>query len=145
MESAITSRLTSEARIPSVPIVTPSEIEIVLNSIGVHPAALIPAFACMASSRWLKLQGIVSIHSVATPMIGRARSSSVNPTALSIALAADFDAPSVSAALILFAGSLGREYTSVTRRTLLAAERRDVRQPIFRRTSRPFGAPAESM
>ena len=35
IESAITSRLTSDARIPSVPIVMPSEIETVLNSIGV--------------------------------------------------------------------------------------------------------------
>ena len=37
IESAITSRLTSEARIPSVPIVMPSEIDTVLNSIGVPP------------------------------------------------------------------------------------------------------------
>ena len=36
IESAITSRLTSDARIPSVPIVMPSEIETVLNSIGVR-------------------------------------------------------------------------------------------------------------
>src|SRR6476619_2889151 len=40
IESAITSRETRLARIPSVPIVTPSEIAIVLNSIGVPPAAL---------------------------------------------------------------------------------------------------------
>ena len=33
-ESAITSRLTSEARIPSCPIAIPSETAIVTNSIG---------------------------------------------------------------------------------------------------------------
>ena len=44
IESAMSSRLTSEARIPSVPIVSPSEIAIVLNSIGVPPAARIPSF-----------------------------------------------------------------------------------------------------
>src|SRR5437667_343847 len=40
MESAITSRLTSEVFMPSLPIVIPSEIAIVLNSIGLAPAAL---------------------------------------------------------------------------------------------------------
>ena len=42
IESAITSREISEARIPVVPIETPSETEIVLNSIGVPPAARMP-------------------------------------------------------------------------------------------------------
>ena len=51
IESAIKSRLTSEAFIPSVPMVTPSLIEIVLNSIGVAPAARIPALTCAARSR----------------------------------------------------------------------------------------------
>src|SRR4029450_9177248 len=41
IESAITSRETSESRIPSVPMATPSETEIVLNSSGVPPAARI--------------------------------------------------------------------------------------------------------
>ena len=99
IESAITSRLISDAFMPSVPIETPSLTEIVLNSIGVPPAARIPCFTNSASRRWLKLQGIVSIHVVATPMIGRARSSSVNPIALSIARAAARSGPSVSAAL----------------------------------------------
>jgi hypothetical protein len=43
IESAITSRLISEARIPSVPMVMPSEMETVLNSSGVPPAARIPS------------------------------------------------------------------------------------------------------
>ena len=110
IESAITSRLISDAFIPSVPIETPSETEMVLNSMGVPPAARIPAFTRSASSRWLKLQGIVSIQVVATPTIGRARSSSVNPTAFSIARAAARSGPSVSAAEWRLAGSLGRSY-----------------------------------
>ena len=43
MESAITSRLTSEAFMPSVPMVTPSEMAMVLNSMGVPPAARMPS------------------------------------------------------------------------------------------------------
>ena len=53
IESAITSRDTSEAFIPSVPIETPSETAIVLNSIGVPPAARMPSLTFTASSRWL--------------------------------------------------------------------------------------------
>ena len=76
IESAITSRLTSDAFIPSVPIVMPSEIETVLNSIGVPPAARMPAFTWTASSRRWKLQGPISIHVLATPMSGFFRSAS---------------------------------------------------------------------
>ena len=47
----MTSRLISDAFIPSVPIETPSLTEIVLNSIGVPPAARMPAFTCSASRR----------------------------------------------------------------------------------------------
>ena len=67
---------------PVVPIETPSETEIVLNSIGVPPAARMPSFTCSASTRWLRLHGIVSIQVVATPTSGFARSSSVKPTRL---------------------------------------------------------------
>jgi hypothetical protein len=51
IESAITSRLTSDVRIPAEPIVIPSEIETVLNSIGVPPAARMPLFTDAARSR----------------------------------------------------------------------------------------------
>jgi hypothetical protein len=44
IESAITSRLISEAFIPSVPIEMPSDTATVLNSIGVPPAARMPSF-----------------------------------------------------------------------------------------------------
>jgi hypothetical protein len=108
IESAITSRETSEQRMPSVPIETPSETEIVLNSIGVPPAARTPRLTSRASSRWFRLHGIDSIQVVATPTRGRARSSSENPVPRSIARAAARSGPSVSAALCRFAGSEGR-------------------------------------
>ena len=47
----MTSRLTSDIRMPAVPIVMPSEIETVLNSIAVPPASWMPARTCVARSR----------------------------------------------------------------------------------------------
>ena len=105
----MTSRETSDARMPEVPIDTPSETAIVLNSIGVAPASRMPRFTSTARSRWLRLHGIVSIQVVATPMMGFARSSSVKPVPLSIERAPARSGPSVSAALCRFAGSVGRE------------------------------------
>ena len=64
---------------PSVPIVMPSEIAIVLNSIGVPPAARIPSFTFSASRRRWKLHGIVSVQVLAMPTIGCCRASSSNP------------------------------------------------------------------
>ena len=61
---------------PLVPIVMPSEIAIVLNSIGVPPAARMPSLTLAASARRWKLHGIVSIQVEATPMIGLASASS---------------------------------------------------------------------
>ena len=55
----------------------------------------------------MRLHGIVSIQVVATPMIGRARSSSVKPVPFSIARAGARSGPSVMAALWRLAGSLG--------------------------------------
>ena len=104
----MTSRLMSDAFMPSVPIETPSLTETVLNSIGVPPAERMPSFTNSARRRWLKLHGIVSIHVVATPTSGFARSSSVNPMALSIARAPARSGPSVSRAEWRLAGSVGR-------------------------------------
>ena len=53
IESATTSRLMSEAFMPSVPIDTPSLTDTVLNSMGVPPAARMPSLTCSASRRWL--------------------------------------------------------------------------------------------
>ena len=75
----MTSRLTSEAFMPSVPIVMPSLMATVLNSIGVPPAARTPSLTFAASSRRLKLHGIVSIQVLAMPMIGLRRASSLKP------------------------------------------------------------------
>ena len=51
IESAITSRDINDAFIPSVPIDIPSEIAMVLTSIGVPPASRIPDITCCANSR----------------------------------------------------------------------------------------------
>ncbi len=99
---------------PDVPIETPSETAMVLNSIGVPPASRTPRLTCTARSRWFRLHGIVSIHVVPTPTIGLARSSSVNPVAFSIARAPARSGPSVRAALLCLDGSLGRSYGVVT-------------------------------
>ena len=93
-ESAMVSRLMSEAFMPSVPIEMPSVMEIVLNSIGVPPAARIPSFTFSAIFRWFQLHGVTSIQQCATPTSGRLRSSSVKPIALKNARAAARSAPS---------------------------------------------------
>ena len=79
IESAITSRETSEVFIPSVPIVIPSEIATVLNSIGVPPASRTPSLTASASSRRWKLHGIASIQVLAIPTVGRRSASSSKP------------------------------------------------------------------
>src|SRR5918999_3803205 len=88
----------------------------VLNSIGVPPAARMPSLTDSASRRWLRLHGIVSIHVVATPTSGLARSSSVKPSAFRKARAPARSGPSVIAALWRFAGSERRSYGLVTAR-----------------------------
>ena len=75
----MSSRETSEVFMPSVPMVMPSLMAMVLNSIGVPPASRMPSATFAASRRRLKLQGIVSIQVLAMPMMGFARSSSVKP------------------------------------------------------------------
>ena len=95
MESAITSRLTSDAFMPSVPMVSPSEMAMVLNSIGVPPAARMPSFTLAESRRRWKLQGMVSIQVLATAISGLARSASVKPMALYMARAGAWSRPSV--------------------------------------------------
>ncbi len=79
MESAITSRETSDAFMPCVPIVMPSEMVMVLNSIGVPPASRMPSFSASATSRRCTLQVPISVHVLAMPMIGLCRSSFANP------------------------------------------------------------------
>src|SRR6202521_3318967 len=95
MESAIPSRLTSDAFMPSVPMVSQSEMAMVLNSIGVPPAARIPSFTLAERRRRWKLQGMVSIQVLATAINGLARSASVRPMALYMARAGAWSRPSV--------------------------------------------------
>src|SRR5229473_7566102 len=66
---------------PSLPIVIPSEMAMVLNSIGLAPAARMPAFTGTASSRSPKLHGIVSSQQLETPTNGLSRSSGFSPIA----------------------------------------------------------------
>src|SRR5437016_2417755 len=81
IESAVTSRETGEVFMPSVPMVMPSLIAMVLNSMGVPPASRTPRFTCSARRRRLKLHGMVSVQVLAMPTIGRVRSASEKPIA----------------------------------------------------------------
>src|SRR5918998_361163 len=96
IESAMTSRLTSDVFIPDVPMVMPSEMATVLNSIGVPPAARIPSLTFAASARRPKLHGIVSVQVDATPMIGFESASLSNPIPCRYARAGARAGPSVS-------------------------------------------------
>ena len=78
----MTSRLMSEAFMPSVPMLMPSVTAMVLNSSGVPPAARMPAFTRSARRRRWKLQGPISVQVLAMPISGFERSSSVRPVAL---------------------------------------------------------------
>ena len=55
-ESAITSRLTSEARMPSWPMEMPSDTAMVTNSRGNPPASRTPSLARLASRSSGRLQ-----------------------------------------------------------------------------------------
>src|SRR5713101_3104440 len=113
-ESAMTSRLTSEAFMPSVPMAIPSVTVMLLNSMGVPPAARIPSLTFSASARWFALQGVISIQQWATPTSGRARSASLKPTALKYDRAAARSAPSTSRRL----WARGSVFTGVSPRRL---------------------------
>ena len=65
-ESAMISRLTSEARMPSWPIEMPSLTAIVVNSSGKPPAARTPSLARLASRSSGMLQGVTSFQDEAT-------------------------------------------------------------------------------
>ena len=56
---------------PSVPIVMPSLMAMVLNSIGVPPAARTPALHVLGELAQVKLHGMVSVQVLAMPTIGR--------------------------------------------------------------------------
>ena len=95
-ESAMISRLTSEPRMPSWPIEIPSLTAMVTNSIGNPPAARTPALERLASRSSGMLQGVTSFQLDATPTWARSQSSSVMPTARSMARAGARSMPSVT-------------------------------------------------
>ena len=95
-ESAMISRLTSDDFIPSVPIEMPSETAIVPNSNGTAPACRTPSLAAAASPFRCRLHGVTSFQEEATATCGRPRSSSLSPTARSIARAGARPGPVVS-------------------------------------------------
>src|SRR5699024_9420281 len=94
IESAMTSRLDNEYFIPSVPIEIPSDTVIVLNIIGTPPASRAPSRDAKARPSICILQGVTWLHVLAIPIIGFLKSSSVIPTARSIARLGDFLVPS---------------------------------------------------
>ena len=100
----MTRRETNEQRIPSVPMETPSDTETVFQLHG-HASRL--ADPGLDVHRQLALVEVARHRLdqvVATPTRGRARSSSVKPTPLSIARAGARSGPSVMAALAALRG-----------------------------------------
>ena len=79
IESAMTSRDTSEYFIPSVPIEMPSEIVMVLKTIALPPALFVPASATRANSSMCMLHGVTLLQVEATPMIGFSKSLFLKP------------------------------------------------------------------
>ena len=106
IESAITSRDIREARMPSLPIVIPSDTAIELKSTGVPPAARIPARTGTANLSRSILQGPILVHVLKTAIIGPSKFSSSIPVARSIARAAARLGPFTIASLLLLIISL---------------------------------------
>src|SRR5580704_4388514 len=98
-ESAITSRLTNDARMPSWPMEMPSDTAMVTNSNGNPPASRTPSLERLASRSSGMLQGVTSFQLLATPICGLSQSASVIPTARSMARAGARVGPSVTSKL----------------------------------------------
>ncbi len=96
MESAITSRETSEYFIPSVPMEMPSEIVIVPKMTGLPPAASTPVATSRASLSMCMLHGVTMLQVDAIPTCDFLKSAFENPTACSIARLAARSTPSVT-------------------------------------------------
>ncbi|MNC22993.1 hypothetical protein D3C75_710020 [compost metagenome] len=96
MESAITSRDTSEYFMPSVPLAMPSEMVMVLKITPLAPAAFAPFSASSASLSMCMLQGVTMAQVEAMPTCGLVKSASVKPTARSMARAGAASTPSIT-------------------------------------------------
>ena len=81
---------------PGVPFEIPSETVIVLNTMLFAPAASAPAAASRASASMCMLHGVSMLQVDAIPTCGFAKSSSVKPTARSIARPGALGAPSTT-------------------------------------------------
>src|SRR2546426_12308722 len=79
MESAMTSRETSEYFIPSVPIEMPSETVMVSKMMALPPASLAPDSAMRASWSRCMLHGVTMLQVEAMPMRGLEKSSGLKP------------------------------------------------------------------
>lgn len=99
IESVMISRLTSEARMPEVPMAMPSVTAMVLNSIGVPPAARMPSQAAAARSRRFRLHGLTLDQVCTTAISGLAMASSSSPVARSMARAGARSGPCLIALL----------------------------------------------
>jgi hypothetical protein len=104
MESAITSRETSEHFMPSVPIEMPSLTVMVPKTWGIPPAVRMAPSAASARSPRPALQGVMLLWACATPTIGFSKSPSENPTARSMARFGARSSPSVTMRLRRFPG-----------------------------------------
>ena len=80
-ESAITSRLTRDERMPSWPMAIPSVTVMVQNSRGVAPAFFTPSDTACAWRMRAVLQGAASFQQEATPTKGWAISREPRPMA----------------------------------------------------------------
>src|SRR5467141_2174924 len=100
IESAITSRETSEYFMPSVPMPMPSVTVGKPNSCGIAPAAFTAATARSTSGWMPALQGFIVEWPLATPTIAFWKSPSPKPTARSIARLGERAAPWVMVLLL---------------------------------------------
>ncbi len=114
IESAMTSRETSEYFIPSVPIEMPSETVIVPKTCGIVPASRRAAIARSARAPIPTLQGVRFEWALATPTMGFWKSASPKPTARSMERLGARSTPSVIARL-----RRGRVISSVLRAAIL--------------------------
>ena len=77
MQSAMTSRLTSEYFMPSVPMAMPSEMVGVPKICGLPPASEMPCTAASASFCRPLLHGVMVLWPLATPTMGLPKSVSL--------------------------------------------------------------------
>src|SRR5262245_8904454 len=96
IESAMSSRDTSEYRMPGVPIEMPSATVIVLNVTALPPASSAPIAAASANVLMCVLQGVRLLQVEAIPICGFVKSSSEKPTARNIDLAGACWTPSTT-------------------------------------------------